>query len=225
MALDERLSGLLKDDEWFQSHEAAVEILEQGSALISSDKPPLYNLQCLLVNMCTYGSTKWSYAPGSPTTADLVLSKKMTVTDCKSLADIFLLLVEHLDPHLEGSHKFVDARRRKIEKTGHRIVTTPHLFAFNKRAGSPDLEGRWCFGDHYVVECQGMCYDPTFKVTSFSFDAPPHIAWYAKEDRTGPQAIKTKIRTAYIDPLGRNKTIYMKIPSGDYTFNAKDPAV
>ena len=225
MALDEKLAGLIKEDAWFQSHQAAVEILEQPNGTIASDKVPLYNLQSLLANMCNYGAKTWSYEPGTPTNPDSVLSKKLLVTDCKSLAEIYLLIVQHLDAHLEGNFKFNDARLRKIEKPGYRIVTSPHLFAFNNRIGSADLEGRWCFGDHYVVECQGQCYDPTFKVTSFQFAAPPHIAWYAKEDRASPAALKTKIKTAWIDTTGKNKTIFMKIPSGDYTFNAKDPMV
>jgi hypothetical protein len=225
MALDATLTDLLKDDEFFQSRPAALDIVEKGTATIASDKPALYNLQCLLANMCAYGLANWTYAPGTPTNADMVLRKKITVTDCKSLAEIFLTIVQALEPNLADDYKFRDARVRKFEKVGYRIVTTAHLFAFNNHQGSADLEGRWCFGDHFVVECQGKCYDPTFKVTSFSFDAPPHLGWYAKETRTSPEALRTKIKTAWIDETGRNKTVFMKIPSGDYTFNAKDPMV
>jgi hypothetical protein len=225
MALDEELKNLVEADEWFQSHPAALDILKNGTASIEHDKSALFNLQCLLTNMCQYGAKNWSYAPGSPTNADTVLTKKSTVTDCLSLAEMYLQILQHLDAHLDADHKFGTAQRKKVEKAGYRIVTIPQLMAFNNRSGSQDLEGRWCFGDHYVVECQGKCYDPTFKVASFSFNAPPHVAWFAKETRTSPEALKTKIKTAWIDETGRNKAIFMKIPSGDYTFNAKDPMV
>ena len=33
-----------------------------------------------------------------------------------------------------------------------------------------------------MVEVDGRCYDPTFKVVSFIFANPPHIDWYALDE-------------------------------------------
>jgi hypothetical protein len=96
LSLDTTLTIFLQNDPWFKQHPVALEILKSGNSLISINKSNLHNLQALLGNMCSYGATRWQYEPGQATSADRVLSNLSRVTDCKSLADIFVELVQHL---------------------------------------------------------------------------------------------------------------------------------
>jgi hypothetical protein len=205
MSLDTTLTIFLQNDPWFVQHPAAWEILNRETHLISLNKSKLHNLQALLANMCRYGATRWQYEPGRATSADAVLSNRAEVTDCKSLADIFVGLVQHL-PFI------TQIRARHIERQNYRIVTKPGLVTFNGRRGSASLEGRWCFGDHWVVEVDGLCYDPTFNVMSFSFANPPHIDWYALDE------VENGVFTRSKWTNDSQRTIYITA-TGDYTFN------
>lgn len=207
MSLDTTLTLLLENDLWFRQHPVALEIVRDGDHLIALNKSKLHNLQALLTNMCSYGKTRWRYEPGAVTTANNVLIRSSTVTDCKSLADIFLELVRHI-PVLTGGQ----VQARHIERLNYRIVTKPGLITFNGRPGSRFLEGRWCFGDHWVVEVDGLCYDPTFKVLNFSFANPPHIDWYALDEEEDGVFARTKWTHA------NHRTIYITA-SGEYTFD------
>ncbi|WP_213804318.1 hypothetical protein [Granulicella sp. dw_53] len=206
MALDTTLTIFLQSDPWFVQHPVAQEILVQGNHLISLNKSRSHNIQALLGNMCSYGAARWQYEPGAVTSADQVLTNRSRVTDCKSLADIFVGLVQHL-PLVIGN-----IQARHIERQDYRIVTQPGLITFNGRTGSRLLEGRWCFGDHWVVEIDGLCYDPTFKVFNFSFANPPHIAWYALDEEEDGVFTRSKWTHAH------HQTIYMT-ERGEYTFN------
>jgi hypothetical protein len=206
MSLDTTLTIFLQNNPWFKQHPVALEILKSGNSLISINKSNLHNLQALLGNMCSYGATRWQYEPGQATSADRVLSNLSTVTDCKSLADIFVELVQHLPLTISN------LQARHIERENYRIVTKPGLVTFNGRRGSASIEGRWCFGDHWVVEVDGLCYDPTFKVVSFMFANPPHIDWYALDEEERGVVTRSKWTNA------NQKTIYIT-ERGDYTFN------
>jgi hypothetical protein len=207
MSLDTTLQMYLKNDPWFVPRRVAWEIINRGNHAIGLNKPKLLNLQAILDNMCDYGATGWQYEPGAITTADNVLRGNITVTDCKSLADIFLELVRHIP--------FVNLgqiQARHIERLNHRIVTRRGLVTFNGRTGSRSLEGRWCFGDHWVVEVDGLCYDPTFRLSNFSFGNPPQIDWYALDQVEDGVFTRTK----WTHP--NHRPVYITA-NGEYTFD------
>jgi hypothetical protein len=129
MSLDTTLTIFLQNDPWFKQHPVALKILKSGNSLISINKSNLHNLQALLGNMCSYGATRWQYEPGQATSADSVLSNLSTVTDCKSLADIFVELVQHLP--LTTSN----LQARHIERENYRIVTNLVLSLSMEGAG------------------------------------------------------------------------------------------
>ena len=220
MALDEQLSAELSKNDWFKSHPVAWAIVDKGPQLLASDKKdPRHNVQCMLSNMSAYGLTNWQYEPGSPTNADRVLKGEMAVTDCKSLAEIFVLLVKNAG--LEEGIGPIKAEQ--IKKDGYRIVTKPGLCTFKNKPGSASLQGRWCFGDHWVATIGGLSYDPTFRIPGFA-GQHPQLDWYAQEDRKCPEALGTKIKTVYKHPTDKTKYVYMRM-DGEYTFNPKDPMV
>ena len=154
MSLDSIWLEKYQEDAWFKSHAAAWAIVKDGLQEISSAKPANFNLQCLLSNMCNYGMQRWTYEPGSRVNVEQTLQGITTVTDCGSLANVFCEIANHLG---------YEATPRKIQKLGYRIVTKPGVVTFKGTAGDQSLDGRWCFGDHWVAEYQSLCYDPTFK--------------------------------------------------------------
>lgn len=217
MSLDSVFKARFENDPWFKAHPAAWAIINGEAQEISSKKPDNFNLQCLLSNMCNYGAKKWKYEPGSKVNIEQTLKGTFDVTDCASLANIFCEIASHLG--------FAGAIPRKIEKPGHRIVTKPGIITFNNRKGDPTLEGRWCFGDHWVAEYKGVCYDPTFKFQGFAFGAAGqvYLGWYAKEERDPSYFTKTYWKADPTVPGSRN--VYMRmVPSVAYTFRTTDPA-
>ena len=216
MSLDSVFLAKFKDDDWFKTNAAAWTIVNDGAQEISSEKPANYNLQCLLSNMCAYGLVNWLYEPGSTVNLANTLKGTHKVTDCHSLAQVFSEIASHLG---------YDAKPRKIEKPGYRIVTKPGVVTFKGKAGDRSLEGRWCFGDHWVSECEGLCYDPTFKFMGYAFAAAGsvYLGWFAKEEADPTVFTKTYWKA---DPsaLG-SKNVYMRMfPNVEYTFKKTDPS-
>jgi hypothetical protein len=214
MSLDPTLLGQLQHDPWFQARPAAWAIVKDGVQTIASTKPANFNLQCLLSNMCAYGSPRWSYEPGSRTNVENTLAGTHHVTDCSSLAQIFSEIANHLGYHTAP---------RKIERPGYRIVTKPGVVTFNGKAGDASLEGRWCFGDHWVVEYQNACYDPTFKFMGFPFAsaASVYLGWYGQEKRD--PGVFTGTFWDKDPTVVESRKVYMRmVPSVAYTFKKTD---
>lgn len=217
MALDSVWLAKYQNDAWFQSHPAAWAIVKDGVQEISSKKPTNYNMQCLLSNMCAYGNVRWQYEPGSKVNVENTLKGTYQITDCGSLANIFVEIAKHLG--------FTGAVARKIKKAGHRIVTKPGVVTFNGKAGDATIEGRWCFGDHWVVEVSGLCYDPTFKFMGYPFAevGDVYLGWYAKEERD-PTVFTGMYWKADPNVTGA-KNMYMRMfPNVAYTFKKTDKA-
>lgn len=208
MALDPIFLDKFQNSSWFKSHPAALAIVKDGAQQISSNKPAHYNLQCLLSNMCAYGKRHWRYEPGSRVSAENTLRGTHPVTDCASLAKIFCEIAIQLG---------YNAVPRKIERDGYRIVTKPGMATFKGEFGDESIDGRWCFGDHWVAQSLGLCYDPTFKIASFSFGrvADIYLGWYAKEVRDKQVFTGTYWQA---DPaVSDSRHIYM-LPNAEYTY-------
>jgi hypothetical protein len=196
---------------FFKEHPIAWKIINEGKQLISSKRTDQYILESLLSNICEYGNKNWRYEPGTPCNAVTALKGTSKVTDCKSLANIFCLIANNIG--------FYNAVARQIKKEGYRIVTKPWLVAINGKTGELDFEGRWCFGDHWVGECKGLCYDPTFKFMGFGFAQVEsiYLGWYAKEKKNENCFTGTYWQA---DPnVTDSRDVYIRlIPTFDYTF-------
>jgi hypothetical protein len=215
MSLDSVFLSKFQSNDWFKANGAAWTIVKDGLQEISSTKPANYNLQCLLSNMCAYGALKWTYEPGSVVNVPNTLKGTHRVTDCKSLAEIFCEIAKRLG--------YETATPRKIEKRGCRIVTKPGMVTFKGKSGDRSLEGRWCFGDHWVAEYLGQCYDPTFKFMGFAFAAADtvYLGWYAKEERD--ETVFTKTYWKKDQTVNGSKDVYIRqFPDVGYTFKRTD---
>jgi hypothetical protein len=60
-------------DTWFEDHPVAWRIVNDGMQQIATAKPPNWNVQSSLSNMCEYGKLNWIYDPGMPTSVDRTL--------------------------------------------------------------------------------------------------------------------------------------------------------
>mgnify|MGYP000184180728 CR=1 FL=1 len=216
MSLDPVLAEKYKNDPWFKAHPVAWLIVNDGMQQISSKKPTNFNMQCLLSNMCAYGDKKWQYEPGNADSGENTLKGSHVITDCSTLAHMFCDIANHLG---------FTTKAKQIKKDGYRIVTKPGIMSFNGKSGDQSLENRWCFGNHWIAECENTCYDPTFNFKGFSFNevGKIYLGWYAKEEKkkdcfTGTYWKKEPNVLAA-------KDIYIRLtPNFAYTFKSTDKA-
>ncbi|QYF95731.1 hypothetical protein KY495_11580 [Massilia sp. PAMC28688] len=159
---------------WFASHKIAWTIVDGGKDDIVPENSAHQNLVALLANMADYGKRTWQYEPGNTTHATNTLKGLHKVTDCGSLADMFQQMAINLG--------YTNAKTWHIKPDNEkdRIVTEPGLVCFTGQVGDPGIEGRWCFGDHWVVQCDAKCYDPTFNETFSAAPLPPYFGYWAK---------------------------------------------
>jgi hypothetical protein len=199
---------------WFTANPVAWRIANGGTQQMATAKPAAWNMQCLLSNMCDYGKLNWRYEPGSRVNVDSTLQGNWVVTDCESLAKVFCAIADHLG---------FKATPREITRPGYRIVTKPGIVTFNGKTGDQSLEGRWCFGNHWVAEVDNLCYDPTFNFKGFSFAqaANVYLGWYARDVRD-PKAFASTVWKA--DPaVPGSRDVYLRqIPDVAYTFTPTD---
>lgn len=189
-------------DQWFKDHRVAWAIVNAGRDDIAPKNSTHANLVALLANMADYGRENWKYEPGNATHALNTLKGLHDVTDCGSLASMF--------QHMAGNLGYADAKAWHIQPVNEkdRIVTGRDLVCFTGQQGDPTIEGRWCFGDHWVVRCESKSYDPTF-VRSFETEPlPPYFGWWAKYVYD-----KTVFSTHYFTGDG-NPTIYNGFVAG-----------
>jgi len=166
---------------WFEARPVAWAIVNDGRDDLAPKNSPHGNLVALLANMADYGRAHWKYEPGSTTHVDNTLKGLHDVTDCGSLAHIFEEIAEHLG--------YTNAKAWHILPPGDnrdRIVTSENLQCFTGQVGDPTIEGRWCFGDHWIVICDSKSYDPTFNQYFDSAPLPPYFGWWGHyvHDRT-----------------------------------------
>jgi hypothetical protein len=48
------------------------------------------------------------------------------------------------------------------------------------QAGDGGIDGRWCFGDQWVVRCGSKSYDPTFNRYFDTEPLPPYFGWWGR---------------------------------------------
>lgn len=166
--------------QWFTDHKNAWAIVNDGADDICPQNSPHGNRIALLANMADFGKRNWKYEPGSTTHVGNTLKGLHDVTDCGSLAEMFQKMAVNLG--------FASAKTWHIQPDDKkdRIVTGPDLVCFTGQAGDPSIEGRWCFGDHWVVQCDSKSYDPTFNRSFDTQPLPPYFGWWGRyvHDRT-----------------------------------------
>lgn len=164
--------------QWFSDRKVAWEIVNNGKDDVGGPSQGTAHmvLEALLANMGDYGAANWTYEPGSTVHADNTLKGHIKVTDCDTLAEMFRDIAKALG--------YTDIRARKIAKDGYRMVTSEDLVCFTGKAGDKELDGRWCFGDHWVVDYNARTFDPTFVKSYNSGDVAPSFGWWAREERT-----------------------------------------
>lgn len=182
---------------WFNQRSVAWAIVNEGVDDITEKNFPHGNLVALLRNMCDYGRKNWKYEPGNTTHVDNTLKDLHDVTDCGSVAEMFRDMAHNLG--------YADAKTRHLTPEGNRdrIVTAADLACFTGQVGDPSIEGRWCFGDHWIVVCLSKCYDPTFNEYFDDVPLPPYFGWWGKyvSDR--------EVFTASYYENKENKNIYI----------------
>jgi hypothetical protein len=203
-------------DQWLNAHLVAEALVNKGKQQLMTAKPASWNLQCLLSNMCDYGRLYFQYSPGSASSSkssiEGLLKGGNVITDCENLAKAFCEIAIHLG--------FKTIQAQKIERTGYRIVTKPGMVTFNGKKGDPSLQGRWCFGDHWVAVYENLCYDPTFNFKGFSLAQAPtvYLGWFAQEMADPKCFAKTYWKADARVPGSRD--VYMRmIPDIAYTFS------
>lgn len=166
--------------QWFDDHKDAWTIVNAGRDNIVPENSPHGNMVALLANMADFGRRTWKYEPGNTTHVSNTLKGLHDVTDCGSLATMFQQMAINLG--------YADAKTWHIkpENDKDRIVTGANLMCFNGQVGDPSIEGRWCFGDHWVVRCGAKSYDPTFNQSFGAELLPPYFGWWGRYvyDRT-----------------------------------------
>ncbi|MCA9260334.1 MAG: hypothetical protein KDA61_14080 [Planctomycetales bacterium] len=214
MSLDQVWLDKFKDDSWFTERPGAWAIVNGGKQQMSSAKSNLHNLQCLLSNMCEYGKQNWSYEPGTATSVENMLKGVQRPVDCNSLATAFQQIANHVI--FEGRSS---VNKLHIQEAGHRIVTKKGMISFDGQKGDDSIDTRWCFGDHFIAEFEGQCFDPTFNFTSFSLAQinDTYLGWYGKEVK-GQDCFTS---TMWQAPAGNGeaKDIYVRLsPNFAYTY-------
>jgi hypothetical protein len=160
--------------QWFDAHKDAWAIVNGGADDLRPTNSPHGNMVALLSNMADFGRRTWKYEPGNTTHVGNTLKGLHDVTDCGALADMFQQMAMNLG--------FTDAKTWHIkpEDAKDRIVTGPDLMCFTGQAGDPGIDGRWCFGDHWVVRCGSKSYDPTFNRYFDTAPLPPYFGWWGR---------------------------------------------
>ena len=160
--------------QWFKDHKDAWTIVNAGTDDIVTSRSQHANLSALLANMADFGRRNWKYEPGNTTHVGNTLKGLHDVTDCGSLANMFQQMAMNLG--------YTDAKAWHItpDDDKDRIVTGPDLACFNGQVGDASIEGRWCFGDHWVVRCGSKSYDPTFNRSFDTEPLPPYFGWWGR---------------------------------------------
>jgi hypothetical protein len=205
--------------QWLKDNPVAARIVNDGTQNLTTAKSDSQNLQSLLSNMCAYGRMYWEYSPGDTNSSNRKLQETLrgtnVVTDCESLVRIFCQIAIRL------GFRTIDAK--KIERPNHRLVTKPGMVTFDEKTGDESLEGRWCFGDHWVAVYQNVCYDPTFNFQGFNLSQVPtvYLGWYAKEMEDRKCYTTTYWQADRTVPGSRH--VYIRsIPKPGYTFRKTD---
>ena len=182
--------------DWFLQRPVAWAIVNDGADDLSRHNSPHNNMVALLANMCDYARAHWQYEPGNTTHVTNTLRGLHFVTDCGSLAEMFQDIAHQLG--------YTDAKRWHIVPADERdrIVTGPNLACFTGQVGDEGIEGRWCFGDHWVVNCLSRSYDPTFNQYFDTEPLPPYFGWWGTYVYD-----KTVFATHYFESKG-HPTIY-----------------
>ncbi len=199
MAVMMDFGAFLANRGYFQRFHVSLEIVScTGSPEISANASEDANLNALLTCMWLFGRKNWDYQPVGSVDVPQVLRGEKDRVDCKSLAQIFVEIAQELGNALRAMPDAKVPRRRdyggqavQIAKPGYRLVTSRDLMCIGGTTGDQEIEGRWCFGDHWVAKfADGHAWDPTFNIPNkvHRYDGGnytgggAHDGWWAKEE-------------------------------------------
>ena len=205
------------DGEFFGAHAIALVIASGGEKPLGGDISDIQTLKNLLTNMSEYGggktgsgsdsNSRWSYVPGNgQKNAKNCLQGMEREPDCECLAKMFQMMASALG--------FTTALAREITRLGHRVVTEA-IPSFDGRVGDEEIDYRWCFGNHWVVDFQSHTFDPTYNLnypTGQGSTANAGFGWWAQERQDSNlrhgsyyKHPTDDTQNIYVVPIGQNR--------------------
>jgi hypothetical protein len=231
MALDPAFEAQIKDDPICKKYKLVLPILKHGDDVIDG-KDDWKDLEIALGLFCDYGKNvaKWDYQPTGAVSVEKVLNGAEKRVDCTSLAGMLSKVGELLVNMQSNDIAFGVDKVMPPDGCG-RIVTKKGLKSFDGGVGDPGIEGRWCFGDHWIVRFSDKkkklekVLDPTFNISyDFKDLAKQYLGWYGLESTDS--ALFHDVYVKYVKGKGEiekpkddEKKIYLDRKDGKYTFD------